>query len=317
MAKDKVCLIINPVSGTESKKNIPEEVAASIDQKKQDLIIRVTGYPEHATEIARQAAKKKYKYVIAAGGDGTVNEIARELVNTNTTLGILPLGSGNGLARDLGIPIDIEKALEIITNAYTRTIDYGVANEHIFFCTCGFGFDAFVSGRFAEDKKRGPLGYVRNVLESVVDFKAEEYEITHDKGKLTEKAFILTCANASQYGNEAYIAPNASMDDGMMNVSILKPLSALEIPQTTIQLFTKNIEKNSKMTSLLTQKLHIKRANPGLMHIDGEPVNAESEVNVRIVHEGLKVFAPTPSEINERKRKENENIFSALTRWFN
>jgi YegS/Rv2252/BmrU family lipid kinase len=317
MAKEKVCLIINPVSGTESKKNIPEEVAAAIDQKKQDLIIRVTGYPEHATEIARQVAKKKYKYVIAAGGDGTVNEIARELVNTNTTLGILPLGSGNGLARDLGIPIDIEKALEIILNAYTRTIDYGVANGHIFFCTCGFGFDAFVSGRFAEDKKRGPLGYVRNVLESVVDFRAEEYEITHDDGKLTEKAFILTCANASQYGNEAYIAPNASMDDGMMNVSILKPLNALEIPQTTIQLFTKNIEKNSKMTSLVTQKLHIKRAKPGLMHMDGEPVYADSEVDVRIVHKGLKVFAPTPSEIIERKRKENENIFSALTRWFN
>lgn len=315
MAKEKVCLIINPVSGTESKKNIPEEVAAAINQKKQDLIIRVTGYPEHATEIARQAAKSKFKYVIAAGGDGTVNEIARELVNTDTTLGILPLGSGNGLARDLGIPIDIEKALAIIINANTRTIDYGVANGHIFFCTCGFGFDAFVSGRFAEDKRRGPLGYVRNVLESVVDFRAEEYELTHDEGVFSDKAFILTCANASQYGNEAYIAPNASMDDGKMNVSILKPLNALEIPQTTIQLFTKNIDKNSKMTSLVTQKLHIKRANPGLMHMDGEPVYTDSEIDVSIVHKGLKVFAPTASEIIERKR--NENIFSALTRWFN
>ena len=122
MAKDKVCLIINPASGTDSKKNISEDVASAIDQKKQDLIIRVTGYPEHATEIARQAAKKKYKYVIAAGGDGTVNEVARELVNTDTILGILPLGSGNGLARDLGIPIDIEKALEIIINAHTRKL---------------------------------------------------------------------------------------------------------------------------------------------------------------------------------------------------
>lgn len=317
MTKDKVCLIINPISGTESKKNIPEEVAAAIDQKKQDLIIRITGYPKHATEIARQAAKDKYKYVIAAGGDGTVNEIARELVNTNTTLGILPLGSGNGLARDLGIPIDIEKALKIILNEYIRKIDYGIANERIFFCTCGLGFDAFVSGKFAEERKRGPLGYVRNVLESVVDFNAEEFVITYDEGTLTEKAFILTCANASQYGNDAYIAPTASMDDGMMNVSILKPLNALEIPQTTLQLFTKNIEKNSKMTSLLTNKLHIKRAKPGLIHIDGEPVYAGSEVDVRIVHKGLQVFAPTPSEIDERNRKENENIFNALTRWFN
>jgi diacylglycerol kinase (ATP) len=107
------------------------------------------------------------------------------------------------------------------------------------------------------------------------------------------------------------------MDDGMMNVSILKPLNALEIPQTTIQLFTKNIEKNSKMISLLTQKLHIKRTSPGLMHMDGEPVLTDSEIEVRVIPKGLNVFTPTPSEINEKKRKENETIFNSLTRWFN
>lgn len=317
MTKEKICLVINPVSGTESKKNIPEDVAAAFDQKKYDLLIRVTGYPEHATEIAREAAKKKYRYVIAAGGDGTVNEVARALVNTDTTLGILPLGSGNGLARDLGIPMDAEKALGIILRGHTRTIDYGIAGDHIFFCTCGFGFDAFVSDRFAEEKKRGPLGYVRNVLESVVDFRAEEYEITSDEGTLTEKAFILTCANASQYGNDAFIAPGASMDDGKMNVSILKPLNALEIPQTTIQLFTKNIDKNSKMISLLTRSLHIKRARPGVMHIDGDPIKTDTEITVSMIHKGLNVLAPSSSDQIERKRKENENVFSALTRWFN
>jgi diacylglycerol kinase (ATP) len=100
-------------------------------------------------------------------------------------------------------------------------------------------------------------------------------------------------------------------------VSILKPLNALEIPQTTIQLFTKNIEKNSKMISLLTQKLHIKRTSPGLMHMDGEPVLTDSEIEVRVIPKGLNVFTPTPSEINEKKRKENETIFNSLTRWFN
>lgn len=317
MAKDKVCLIINPISGTESKKNIPEEVAAAIDQKKYDLMIRVTGYPNHASEIARHAVKKKFKFVITAGGDGTVNEVARELINSDTVLGILPYGSGNGLARELGIPLDTEKALNIILNANTRVIDYGIANDHIFFCTCGFGFDAFVSDKFAEEKKRGPLGYVRNVLESVVDFRAEEYELTYDDGKLTGKAFILTCANASQYGNEAYIAPGASMDDGKMNVSILKPLNALEIPQTTIQLFTKNIDKNSKMTSLLTRTLNIKRSKAGVMHVDGEPVHTGSEVNVEMIHKGLKVFVPSSADLAEKRRRENENVFGALTRWFN
>jgi len=315
MAKEKMCLIINPVSGTESKKNIPEDVAASLDQKKTDLIIRVTGYPRHASEIAREAVQEGFKSVIVAGGDGTVNEAARELVNTSTALGIIPLGSGNGLARDLGIPIDAEKALDIVLKDSTRAIDYGTANGHIFFCTCGFGFDAFISDRFADERRRGPLGYVRNVLESVVDFKSDEYEITHDGGTLRERAFILTCANASQYGNEAHIAPGASLDDGKMNVSILKPLNALEIPQTTLQLFTRNIDKNSKMTTLVTQRLHIKRSRSGVMHVDGEPLQAENEIDVRIFHKGLHVFAPDEAEI--RKKREVENIFTSHTRWFN
>lgn len=315
MAKEKMCLIINPVSGTESKKNIPEDVAASLDQKKTDLIIRVTGYPRHASEIAREAVQEGFKSVIVAGGDGTVNEAARELVNTSTVLGIIPLGSGNGLARDLGIPIDAEKALDIVLKDSTRAIDYGTANGHIFFCTCGFGFDAFISDRFADERRRGPLGYVRNVLESVVDFKSDEYEITHDGGTLRERAFILTCANASQYGNEAHIAPGASLDDGKMNVSILKPLNALEIPQTTLQLFTRNIDKNSKMTTLVTQRLHIKRSRSGVMHVDGEPLQAENEIDVRIFHKGLHVFAPDEAEI--RKKREVENIFTSHTRWFN
>lgn len=314
MGKTKVCVIINPISGTESKKNIPEEVAAALDPKVFDVIIRITGYAEHATEITREAVKNGFKYIIAAGGDGTVNEVAKAIVDTDATLGIIPFGSGNGLARELGIPMDSEKALDIVLKANTRTIDYGVANDHIFFCTCGFGFDAFVSDKFAEEKKRGPLGYVRNVLESVVDFKSEEYEITSDEGTIKERAFVLTCANASQYGNEVYIAPDADMEDGKMNVSLLKPLTALEMPQTTLQLFTKNIDKNSKMISLLTSKLHIKRSEKGMMHVDGEPFETGTEIDVKIVPKGLKVFAPAKTQL---KKKENENIFNSLTRWFN
>lgn len=315
MDKEKICLIINPISGTESKKNIPEEVAAAFNQKQYDIIIRVTGYPEHATEIATNAAKEGFKYVIVAGGDGTVNEVAKAVVHTDTTLGIIPFGSGNGLARELGIPLDPEQAIEIILQHHTRDIDYGVANGHIFFCTCGFGFDAFISDKFAEGKKRGPLGYVRDILESVVDFRSEDYEITTDTETLQENAFILTCANASQYGNDAHIAPGASMDDGMLNVSILKPLNALEIPQTTLQLFTNNIDKNSKMTTLLTRNLKIKRSREGVMHVDGEPVNTGKEIIVETIPKGLKVLVPDHVAI-DKKRKENETIFSSLTRWF-
>ncbi len=315
MEKTKVCVIINPVSGTESKKYIPEEVASAFDQTKFDIIIRITGYPGHATEIAKEAVKEKFAYVLTVGGDGTVNEVAKALVNTDTILGIIPFGSGNGLARDLHISMDSEKAIKTILDGNIRTIDYGSANEHIFFCTCGVGFDAFISDKFAEEKKRGPLGYVRNIVEGVIEFRSEEYEITHDEGTLSERAFLLTCANASQYGNEVYIAPGADMEDGKMNVSILKPLNPNEIPQTTLQLFTKNIDKNSKMISLLSSSLTIKRKEAGILHVDGEPVKTGKDIEVKIYHKGLKVFAPL--QVEEKPVKEKENIFSAITRWLN
>ena len=315
MEKTRVCVIINPVSGTESKKNIPEEVASAFDQTQFDVIIRITGYPGHATEIAKQAVKNKFAYVLTVGGDGTVNEVAKALVNTDTILGIIPFGSGNGLARDLRISMDSEKAIQTILDGNVRTIDYGSANGHIFFCTCGVGFDAFISDKFAEEKKRGPLGYVRNIVEGVIEFRSEEYEITHDGGTLNERAFLLTCANASQYGNEVYIAPGADMEDGKMNVSILKPLNPNEIPQTTLQLFTRNIDKNSKMISLLTSSLTIKRKKSGVLHVDGEPVSTGKEIEVKIFHKGLRVFAP--KQVEEKPPKEKENIFTAITRWIN
>lgn len=312
MSKEKVCLIINPISGTESKRFLPEEFASSFDQTKYDVFIRITGYAGHATEIAKEAVKQNYKFVITAGGDGTVNEVAKELINTDTILGIIPFGSGNGLARDLNIPLDASKAINIIRDGNIRTIDYGSANDHIFFCTCGVGFDAFISDKFADVKKRGPLGYVRNIVEGVIEFKPEKYKIIHDEGEIVEKAFLVTCANASQYGNEAYIAPDADMEDGKMNVSILNPLNPNEIPQTTFQLFTKNIDKNSKMTSLLSSQVKIIREKSGIMHVDGEPIKSGKEINVKIFSKGLKVFAPKPTA-----KKGRENALTTITRWLN
>ena len=315
MAKKKVCVIINPVSGTGGKQSIPEKVVSAFDPLKYDVIFRLTGYAGHATEIAKQAVKDKFKYVIAAGGDGTVNEIAKALVGTTCVLGIIPLGSGNGLARDLNISMTIDKAIETISKGVKRNIDYGMANEHIFFCTCGVGFDAFVSEKFADEKMRGPIGYVKNILESVIDFKSEEYELTYDGETIKERAFVLTCANASQYGNEAYIAPGADMEDGKMNISLIKPINALEVPQTTIQLFTKNLHKNNKVINILTSDLLIKRGRSGFMHVDGESIEAGKEIKVKIIPKGLHVLAPK-KKVDAKRPAENDPIFGTFTRWF-
>jgi diacylglycerol kinase family enzyme len=162
---------------------------------------------------------------------------------------------------------------------------------------------------------RGPIGYVKNILESVIDFKSEEYELIYEGKNIKERAFVVTCANASQYGNEAYIAPNADMEDGKMNVALIKPINAFEMPQTTIQLFTKNLHKNNKVIHILTSDLIIKRGRSGVMHIDGESIDAGKEINVRIIPKGLNVLAPKKTE-DDKRPLENDPIFSVFLRWF-
>ena len=161
--KKKIVFILNPISGTHSKKEIPETIDRTLDHELYDSEIRLTEYAGHASEIAKECTSEGVDIVGAIGGDGTVNEVARSLVHTQTALGIIPCGSGNGLARHLCLPLDIKKAIQIINACQIEAFDYGVINDLPFFCTCGMGFDAFISLKFAEAGKRGPVTYLENV----------------------------------------------------------------------------------------------------------------------------------------------------------
>lgn len=290
--KKKIYAIINPASGTSKKQNLPHKIAEKFDAREFDVHIFITGYAGHGYEIAKKAIAEKATYVIAVGGDGTVNEIASALVNSDVALGIIPMGSGNGLGRDLNIPIDFKKALDVITEENIIDIDYGKVNDKIFFCTCGMGFDAEVAAKSSGKKSRGSFMYFKNMLETFFQQKPERYEISCPKGTIEDEAFVVTCANASQYGYNAHIAPHADIQDGLMNIAILKPLTVLDIPQTSLQLFTKKIDENSKMIELITDKATIRREREGLIHIDGDPVKMGKVINVEIVPLGLKVLIP-------------------------
>ena len=311
--KKEVYVIINPFSGTSSKQNIPEKIITELDSGKFNIHCFFTEYAGHGSEITRRAIDLEADYVIAVGGDGTVNEIARALIGSNTALAIIPSGSGNGLARDLHIPLSIDKALHIIKMENIIEIDYGIANGHIFFCTCGMGFDALVSQRAAKEKKRGSLMYLKNMLEVYVEQTPETYEIIYPEGKIMDEAFVVNCANTSQYGFNAYIAPLASIQDGLMNISILKPLNILEIPQTTMQLFAKNIYLNKKLVHVLTNEVTIIREKDGVFHVDGDPIYTGKEINVKMIPKGLKVLAP--SNLPESKPEPLEMLLNLLTRW--
>ena len=289
---EKITVIINPVSGTTSKKHIPDLLYQHIPSDRFEKRLFFTEYQGHAFELASNAVKENADFVIAVGGDGTVNEVARALVESSVVLGIVPMGSGNGLARDLAIPLDSRKALEVILERKIRTIDYCKANNRIFFCTCGVGFDASVSERFAKRKRRGPLSYIRSVVTEYLQFKPDTYDIVFENEVLTKKAFLVTCANASQYGNNAYIAPQADMKDGMMDIAILSPFSPFDVGHLIVQMFTKQITKNRKLQYYRSKKLALRRVKPGIVHIDGEPVYMDRIISLEVFPNGLNVIVP-------------------------
>ncbi len=287
MGKRKILFIFNPISGTKSKKAVPELIKAGIDSDRFDFDIAETEYAGHACELTAKAVEEGYDAVVAVGGDGTVNEVARSLIGTKTALGILPCGSGNGTARHMGIPMNITKAIEFINNSEPVSIDYGKINGTPFLCTCGMGFDAKVSKSFAEGRQRGLIGYITQALQEYIAYKPDVYEIEDESGAINSKAFVIACGNAAQYGNNFYIAPHASMRDGMLTVTILKPFLAVDIPIIVGQIIGNKIDRNSHIKTFNCKRLKIRRSKAGAVHFDGEPVEMGTEITVEIVQNEL------------------------------
>ncbi len=291
--KRKILAIINPISGTSNKEYVPQTISRYVDNDKFDVTVRFTKYAGHATELANKAIEENFYAVLAIGGDGTVNEIASALRDSGTALGIIPCGSGNGLARHLNIPININKALSLINEDNILELDYCTANGLPFFCTCGVGFDAHVSEKFAMSKKRGPLTYLQNALAEYLKYRSQVYSIETDDKIITEKAFLIACGNASQYGNNAFIAPQASMQDGLIDVTVILPFTPLDTAMLGILLFTKHIDQDTNIQSFRTAALTIRRPKKGVMHIDGEPVVMDADIHIKCHNKGIKIFVPT------------------------
>ena len=313
-SKKKIVFILNPISGTHSKKEIPELIERTLDHELFDSELRLTEYAGHASEIAKASAAEGIDIVVAIGGDGTVNEVARSLVHTQTALGIIPCGSGNGLARHLCLPLDIRKAIQIINACKIEAFDYGVINDLPFFCTCGMGFDAFISLKFAEAGKRGPVTYLENVLKEGLNYRPETYEVEDESGAKKYKAFLIACANASQYGNNAYIAPGATMKDGMMDVIIMEPFDTLEAPQIAADLFMKTLTNNSKIKTFRTKSLRIHRETEGAIHYDGDPIMTGKDVDVHIEHMGIKIIT-NPEAVEDNSQP--NFLLNAFSDFFN
>ena len=311
--KKKAVFIINLISGTSSKAGVPNLIEQTLDKEKFDYEIAITEYAGHASEIASRAKDNGVDVVVAVGGDGTVNEVARAIVHSNTALGIMPCGSGNGLARHLLLPMNLRKSIEIINQCEIHDLDYGIINGYPFFCTCGMGFDAFISLKFAEAGKRGPLTYIENVLREGLKYEPETYTVMADDETSLHKAFLISCANASQYGNNAYIAPQASMSDGLMDVIIMEPFGLIDAPQISIEMFNKTLNKNnSKIKTFRCKKLHVHRNTPGAIHYDGDPVMTGADIDVELKPKGIKIVVNPFADRNQRKPNALQNAATEL-----
>lgn len=284
----KYMIIVNPKSGTSKR---PKDYIAAMAQERLGAAdVRLTERAGHATELAAEAAAKGYDAVLAVGGDGTVNETACGLIGSQTTLGIIACGSGNGLARHLHLSMKPEKAIEQIAEGHIVSMDYCTANGTPFFCTCGMGFDAAVSDRFASDPThRGLVNYVKCAIVEFFGYKPEHYVIETEQGRRELDAFIIAGCNASQYGNDTFIAPAASVTDGKMDLTVIHRGSRLGYLGVGLRTMLGTLKQSAGVDCLRTDYAIIERkAGPG--HRDGEPVELGERVELRCHPAGLKVF---------------------------
>mgnify|MGYP003177990229 FL=1 len=262
--------------------------------------------------MPRKLPKRRKTIVVAIGGDGTINEVGRALIQSDTAMGIIPCGSGNGLARHLMLPMDTKKAIKVINEGEIHKLDYGLIDGHPFFCTCGMGFDAYISMKFAQAGKRGPVTYLENILKEGVKYEPEKYCVKSDEYNTEQRAFLISCANASQYGNNAYIAPQASMSDGLLDVIIMDPFDMLDAPQISIDMFNKTLNKNTKIKTFKSKHLDIQREKPGYIHYDGDPIMAPANITIHVVSKGINIIVNPFADKTKRQPNVVQNAFCEI-----
>ena len=292
MAVKRALLIINPISGTRSKQGLGSIVTSHLHPYGVEVEVKATRGAGDAFNWAKVAAEKGFEMVISAGGDGTVNEVANALAFSNCVLGILPFGSGNGLARSVGVPQDTYAALKLIEAGNVMTCDRGIVNGKPFYCTFGLGFDAAVSEKFASMKKRGRITYIRSAIREFIRYQSQAYAIVINGKVITEKAFLIAVCNAPQYGNNAYIGPKAKLTDGLLDITVVHADNPFNTLLMSMDMFTGMLDKNRSIGTFRVPALTIVRTEDGPVHLDGEPMSMGKKLDIKCEKAALKVFAP-------------------------
>lgn len=292
-----ILAIINPISGTGNKDKMPRLIDNIVDHDKYDVRIETTRYPGHGHELACEAQAAGTDIVVAIGGDGTVNEVASALCGTDTALAIVPSGSGNGLARHLRIPVHASRALQVLNNGRLLKLDYCTANGRPFFCVCGMGFDATVSQKFADEGTRGFITYIKTAITEYLKYKPKHYRINIDGKELADDAFVVACCNAAQYGNNAFIAPRATMQDGLIDITIMHRFNFVDSALLGARLFTRTIHHDRHVSIYQGKHVIIERNDPGVIHIDGDPLDMPAKIEIESIPGGINIVVPPTVDV--------------------
>lgn len=289
----KLRFIFNPRSGRNARRpHLFEYTREFIRQHGLDARVVSTTHPHHATDLARQAVDEGCEVVVAIGGDGTMNEVGAALIGMPATLGLIPCGSGNGLGRHLGIPGPGRGAYHTLLHGIPRLIDTGTVNGRPFFNAMGLGFDAEISDRFTRVSRRGLPAYVRTGISAWMRYQPVSVRITGEDRQVETEAFIVAIANSDQYGNDCYIAPGAQVDDGRLDLTLLRPVRWWQALALAAKFFRGRIDGDPRIIRLRDRAFVIERDSAGLVHTDGEPFVTDARVSVEVRPRSLRVLVP-------------------------
>jgi YegS/Rv2252/BmrU family lipid kinase len=289
----QVVFVINPRAGTHHGTSVSDQINGYLEHTSISPILKFTKAPGHARQLAHDAVKSGAQVVVAVGGDGTMNECASALIHTNTSLGLIPMGSGNGLARDLGYSMNTQKSIEVINQGKSKVIDCGSVNGQLFFCTAGLGFDATVSRKFQQQPTRGFQGYIKTAFHELLNYHCQHYQIRFDGEEICETAFSVTLANACQFGNNAYISPQADPSDGLIDLCIIRAFPKYQAAGMVYRLFSGSIHKSPNTNIHQVKKVEIYCPGEHYFHLDGETKPwGNTWLKVEIVPKALSVIVP-------------------------
>ena len=289
----KVKFVRNPKSGIlRTQTLIRKAIEWNFEDSDFEYDIVETEYAGHAHEIAKQAVEQGYDAVVAIGGDGTTNEIGSALVNTQTVLGIIHLGSGNGLARGLGISMQPIKAANVLKTGRIRAIDAGLIEGQVFFIVTGMGFDAMIGKIFNEQDVRGLLPYFTIGFREYKSYKCEVYVLKFDGKQVAVSALFVTIANLKGWGGGAIISPDAKFDDGLLDICVIHRAPWYYLLGNLHKLFTGGVVKLRKYSRYQAKSIEIIREKPGPYHFDGESRDGGATLHISVLPQALKVIVP-------------------------